>query len=120
MRSDDSSSRLTGDDSMSLLDGIELLRELEGKINGTDTDEQDESDTRAEDQRRMFGFVLLGVVLLIVTCLLYRLYVCCSRMRERRALMHQSIQAESVLGDMDMVEQESDYEDDDDDGEDLI
>mmetsp|Transcript_28824 Transcript_28824/g.40430 ORF Transcript_28824/g.40430 Transcript_28824/m.40430 type:complete len:130 (+) Transcript_28824:348-737(+) len=126
MQSDDSSSSgLTGGDdfTMSLSDGIGLLRQLEGAYNNeTDTYEDDDEEPKnkySEDQRRMFGFVLLGVVLLIVVCLLYRLYVCCSRMRERRMLMQQSIRAEDVLGDMDMIGQESEDEGDDD-GEDLI
>lgn len=97
-----------------LVNDISLLRTLEDDGNTTYPDgEAGVEEGGGDEAKKRFGFAILGLILILSLVVLWRLWVCVTRWRERNILMQESIRAENVLGDMAMVPS-ADSEDEDD------
>ena len=59
-----------------------------------------ELEDEAKEAFENLGFVVLGIILAISVCAIWRFWVCCRNRRERRMLQLASARADNVLGDM--------------------
>ena len=59
-----------------------------------------EIEDEAKEAFENVGFVMLGIIIAVAVCGIWRFWVCCRNRRERRMLQLVSARADNVLGDM--------------------
>ena len=59
-----------------------------------------ELEDEAKEAFENMGFVMLGIIIAVAVCGMWRFWVCCRNRRERRMLQLVSARADNVLGDM--------------------